>query len=106
MTETKWTRACGTSEVSRGDVKRWDFDGRSFAIFRSEKDEFFVTQNVCTHEHAFLSDGYLDGYMIECPRHAGMFDIRSGKAVSPPACVNLRTFAVRVEGDDVLVALD
>lgn len=106
MTENTWTRACGVSEVSKDDVKRWDFGGRSFAIFRSHHDEFFVTDNVCTHEHAYLSDGYIDGYTVECPRHAGMFDIRSGRAISPPVCVNLRTFAVKVEHDSVYVALD
>jgi 3-phenylpropionate/trans-cinnamate dioxygenase ferredoxin subunit len=33
----------------------------------------------------------------------GAFDYRTGEAILAPACIDLRTFAVRIEGEDVLI---
>ena len=59
-----------------------------------------------THEFAFLSEGFVDGDVIECPLHAGTFDILTGKAMSPPVTEDLRTYSVKVEGDDIYVAVE
>lgn len=92
-----WIKALDAKKVGREDVARWDHDGRSFAIFRTSDDKYYATDDICTHEYAHISDGYVEGTTVECPRHAGCFDIRTGKALNPPACVNLRTFPVKVE---------
>ncbi len=44
--------------------------------------------------------------IIECPKHDGQFDYRSGKAVRAPACVNLRTYQTRIAGDQVEILID
>ena len=49
------------------------------------------------------SPGDLEGHTVICPRHGARFDIRTGKALSPPASVDLAVHEVRIEGDDVLV---
>ena len=67
--------------------------------------EFFATDNVCTHAYALLSDGYLEDGCIECPLHQARFDIRTGQALCAPATLDLKTYPVKVEGEDVLVGI-
>ncbi len=66
---------------------------------------WFCTDNVCTHAFALLTEGWLEGHLIECPLHNGQFDVRTGKGMGAPITEDLRTYAVKIEGNDVLVAL-
>jgi 3-phenylpropionate/trans-cinnamate dioxygenase ferredoxin subunit len=43
-------------------------------------------------------------YEIECPKHNGVFDYRTGEAIRLPACINLDTFPAKVE--DGVVSID
>jgi 3-phenylpropionate/trans-cinnamate dioxygenase ferredoxin component len=107
MTDTAtWVAACRAADVKKEDVKRWDHGKRSFAIFRTSDDEYYVTDDVCTHEYAHISDGFVVGHTIECPRHAGCFDFRTGEALGPPVCVNLKTYASKIEDGNVYVQVD
>src|SRR5829696_2987986 len=66
-------------------------------------DEIYCTANLCTHAEAFLSDGYLDGYEIECPLHGARFDIRDGRVLCQPGDRDVATYPVKVDGGDVFV---
>jgi 3-phenylpropionate/trans-cinnamate dioxygenase ferredoxin subunit len=99
----KWVPACGVDDIEEEDVMRFDHAGASFAIYRIA-DGFFASDGWCTHEHAHLADGFVIDGEIECPLHQGRFQIASGKPKSPPVCVQLKTYPVRVEGDRVLLA--
>ena len=101
-----WVRACGADDVEPEDVTRFDRDGRTYAIYRSPDDAYFATDGLCTHERVHLADGLVMGPIIECPKHNGRFDYRTGEAKGAPVCVNLRTYPVKVEGGSVLVQLD
>jgi 3-phenylpropionate/trans-cinnamate dioxygenase ferredoxin subunit len=101
-----WIAACAEDDIEKEDVLGWVHGGRSFAIFRSPDDEFFCTDGLCTHEQVELSDGLVLDYVIECPRHNGQFDYRTGEAKRSPACENLRTYSVRREGGQVLVLVE
>jgi len=103
---SRWVTACAIDDVDDEDVIRFDHDGRIYAIYKSPQGEFFATNGVCTHEHAYLSDGLVMGEIIECPKHNGRFNYKTGEAKSAPACVNLATFAVKIEGGDVLVEVE
>lgn len=98
-----WIDACGVDDIEPEDVVRFDHDGQTFAIYRTEDDGFFATDGLCTHERVHLAEGLLMGTIIECPKHNGRFDIRSGEAKGAPVCVNLKSYAVKVEGDRVLL---
>jgi 3-phenylpropionate/trans-cinnamate dioxygenase ferredoxin subunit len=100
-----WVRVCSKEDIDLEDVMRFDHAGRTFAIYRAPKDGFFATDGLCTHEQAHLADGLVMDNIIECPKHNGRFDYRTGAAKGAPVCVNLRTYAVKVEGDDVLIDL-
>jgi 3-phenylpropionate/trans-cinnamate dioxygenase ferredoxin subunit len=108
MTETvsgTWVAACAVDDIEPEDVIRFDHGGRVYAIYRSPDDEYYATDGICTHEHAFLSDGLVLDNIIECPKHNGRFDYRTGAAKGAPVCVNLKTYPVKVEGGKVLIAV-
>lgn len=64
---------------------------------------FYAVEDLCTHDDGPLGEGALRGHELECPRHGGRFDVRSGAATRMPAVVPVRTFPVRVEGDAVFI---
>jgi 3-phenylpropionate/trans-cinnamate dioxygenase ferredoxin subunit len=100
-----WVEACGATDIEQEDVIRFDHGGRTFAVYRSSDDEYYATDGLCTHERAHLADGLVMDHIIECPKHNGRFDYRTGEAKGAPACVNLRTYPVKVEGGKVLIDL-
>lgn len=67
--------------------------------------EIYATDNLCTHAFAFLTDGWLDGDVIECPLHGGRFEVKTGKGLGPPIPCDVKTFLVRIVGDDIQVQL-
>ncbi len=101
----QWIDACATDDIDEEDLIRFDHADRTYAIYRSEADEFFCTDGLCTHEQVHLSDGLVMDYTIECPKHNGQFDYRTGEALRAPVCVNLGTYPVKVEADRVFVQI-
>ncbi len=96
-----WTRVASTDEVAEGEVVGVTAAGKEIALYR-DQGEFFATGNICTHQHAMLSDGYFEDGCIECPLHQGRFDIRNGRAMCAPLTEDIKVYPVRVEGQDLL----
>jgi 3-phenylpropionate/trans-cinnamate dioxygenase ferredoxin subunit len=99
----QWVKACNADDIETEDVIRFDHDGRSYAIYRSPEDEYFATDGLCTHEHVHLAGGLVIDDMIECPRHNGRFNYKTGEAKRAPVCDNLKTYPVRLEDGAVLI---
>ena len=91
-----------TSDIAPGSVLHTKLAGQEIAVFNIG-GEFFATSDRCTHMRARLSDGYVKGGVVECPLHFGKFDIRSGRALSPPCKIDLAVFPVKTEEEQVLV---
>jgi biphenyl 2,3-dioxygenase ferredoxin subunit len=72
------------------------------AVFKVAS-EFFATSDTCTHDQFSLSEGYLDGDVVECPLHMAKFCLRTGKVLAPPASAPLETYPVRRDGDDLFI---
>jgi 3-phenylpropionate/trans-cinnamate dioxygenase ferredoxin subunit len=100
-----WLRVCDVDELEAEDVIRFDHGERTFAIYRSPEDTFHATDGLCTHERAHLADGLVMGDIIECPKHNGRFDYKSGRARRTPARVDLCTYPVRVQDGTVFIGL-
>lgn len=96
-----WIEALGTGDVANEDVSRFDHGGKTYAIYRSPEDRYYATDGLCTHEKIHLADGLVMDNIIECPKHNGRFDYTTGTAKGAPACVNLKTYPVKVEGGKV-----
>ena len=103
---TRWVDVCAADAVDEEDVIRIDRGGKTYAIYRSLKSEYFCTDGICTHEHAHLTEGLVMDNVIECPKHNGRFDYRTGEAMGAPVCVNLATYKAKVEGGRVLIETD
>jgi nitrite reductase/ring-hydroxylating ferredoxin subunit len=102
MEQDGWHDVAAVDELPEDDVMQVSVDGVPLALFRVG-DEFYATDDCCTHEEASLSDGYLQDDTIECPRHQGVFHIPTGRAMEPPVTVDLRVYPVRVAGERVWV---
>jgi len=83
---------------------RVSVDGVDIALCRVG-DEVFATSNMCSHAFAFLSDGFIEGFEIFCPLHEGSFDVRTGEARSLPCREPIEVFEVKLEGNEILVAI-
>jgi 3-phenylpropionate/trans-cinnamate dioxygenase ferredoxin component len=100
---TQWIEVCAISDIAAEDVMRFDFEGKTFAIYRSPDDKFYATDGLCTHEKVHLADGLVMDNIIECPKHNGRFDYTTGQAKGAPVCVNLKTYETRVVGAKVMI---
>ena len=100
-----WQRAASLSSIREGAVIGADIGGTPIALYNLG-GTIYATHGICTHALALLSEGWVEDGKIECPLHQGQFDIRTGKALCSPLTEDLRTFAVKLEGDDILVDLD
>ena len=101
---TGWVKACAADDIDDEDVIRFDHEGKTFALYRKD-DEFFATDGLCTHEQIHLADGLVMDYVIECPKHNGRFDYRTGAAKGAPVCVDLNTYPVKVEAGQLFINL-
>jgi nitrite reductase/ring-hydroxylating ferredoxin subunit len=99
-------RVCSVADVESGAMISVNIEGLPrLAVYRVG-DEFYCTQDLCTHGAASLSDeGDLNGYIIECTWHDGKFDIRTGVPCALPCTEALRTFPVSIEGGEVYIDL-
>ncbi|GMB80294.1 MocE family 2Fe-2S type ferredoxin [Shinella zoogloeoides] len=100
-----WIEVCAADEIDEEDVIRFDHAGRTFAIYRSPEDTYHATDGLCTHEKIHLADGLVMDHVIECPKHNGRFNYKSGEALGAPVCVDLKTYPVKVEGGTVFIGL-
>ena len=101
-----WIDACATGDIDAEDLIRLDHGNQTFAIYHAPEGDFYATAGQCTHENVHLCDGLVMGHLIECPKHNGQFDYRTGEAKRAPVCVNLRTYPVKVEGGRVFIDLE
>jgi glycine/D-amino acid oxidase-like deaminating enzyme/nitrite reductase/ring-hydroxylating ferredoxin subunit/DMSO/TMAO reductase YedYZ heme-binding membrane subunit len=92
-------------DVSEGEPHCAVAGGTKIALFRT-KEGYFAVSNTCTHAGGSLCDGAIDGDTVTCPLHGAKFDIRSGKAVGPPATKPLETYKTRVTGNSVEVEIE
>lgn len=97
--------ACAADALQPEEALRFDWGGQTFVIIRSPEGQYFAMDGHCSHEKVHLSGGIVDGNIIECPKHFGSFDYRTGEARSLPACIDLRSYEVKVEAQTVFIRL-
>ena len=100
----QWIDAATLSDVQDWQMQAVTIGAREIALF-SVGDAVHATDNICTHGHARLCEGFLEGTEIECPLHQGRFDVCTGKVTSGPAEDPLRTYPVRIENGRVWVEI-
>jgi 3-phenylpropionate/trans-cinnamate dioxygenase ferredoxin subunit len=101
-----WIDTGPADRVLSEDVAPFQHEGKQYALYRTADDRYFATDGLCTHESVELADGFVQGTIIECPMHNGRFDFTTGEAKGAPACINLATYPVKVEGGRLFVKLN
>ena len=96
---------CKADDVAVGTALKVETDGLILAVFNIE-GTFYVTDDTCTHGPGSLSEGYIDGDVIECNFHNGQFDIKTGEVVSPPCMIPVKTYKTTVENGTVVIEVD
>ena len=91
-----------TTGIAVGELKSVVVDGKPLLICHTAEG-FFAIDDTCTHDDGPLADGWLDGDAIECPRHGARFDVKTGKVLCLPAAVPIKSYPVRIEGEDIKV---
>jgi len=100
-----FTRVASVSEVPPGQMIAVIADGNEL-LLANVGGQYFALSNICSHEWAYLSEGWLkeDSLEVECPLHEGRFDLRTGTVTALPPDEPVPSYEVKVEGDDILVA--
>ena len=93
---------CRTADVEAGAALRVEQGGLTLAVFNLD-GEFCVIDDQCTHGPGSLSEGYIDGDVIECNFHNGQFNIRTGEVVLPPCMIPAKTYAAIIEDGKVFI---
>lgn len=99
-----WTKIANIDAIEIDESLGLEIDGKALALHRTESG-FYVTDNICTHQYALLSDGYLEDDCIECPLHQAQFCLKTGKALSAPATVDIKTYEVKEENNEIFAFL-
>ena len=99
-----WLEVSEEVGIEVEDIIRFDHDNKTYCVYKLE-DGYYATDGLCTHETVHLEDGLVMDDEIECPMHQGIFKIKTGKAISPPACVDLKTYPVKVDNGKIFIKI-
>ena len=97
-------RACAADDVEDGTAIRVVLDGVPVAIVRSD-GEVYAIHDVCSHANVALSEGEIEDQTIECWLHGSRFDLVTGRPTGLPATKPVPVYPVKIDGDDILVAV-
>lgn len=101
----KYIKIASTQDIKDGEIQQFTVQGKIIAV-ANIGGEFFAIDDTCTHAQCSLAEqGFLDGISIVCGCHGAMFDVTTGRVLSLPAPIDLRSYPVKVEQGYILVAL-
>jgi len=79
--------------------------GQRIAIFNLGGN-LYAIENICPHRGGPLSEGIMAGEEVICPWHGSRFNVKTGALISPPAQQGVRSFPVRILGNEVEVEIE
>lgn len=96
---------CKIDDLPQGEVVRFDFQQKTYAVYRTTNNELYATEGFCTHGNAHLAEGVVIGNVIECAKHNGRFNLKDGSPARIPVCVGLKTYPVEMVDEKVVLNL-
>lgn len=93
---------CTADEIAPGSALKVETAGLIVAVFNVDGD-YYVTDDTCTHGPGSLSEGFIEGEIVECNFHQGLFNIRTGAVVQPPCVVPVKTYKAAVADGKVYI---
>lgn len=104
MTDNHYQLLTFVDQVPENKVSCFELDGQSIAVARV-KGEFYAVINKCSHAEQTFENGRVRGYKLICPLHGAIFDIRDGSVLSPPAFNPIKTYPLKIEGEEIHIDL-
>ena len=101
----EWVKVGEVGELAPGEEKQIDLDGIEVALFNVE-GEYYVIEDICSHDSAPLCHGKFTGEEITCPRHGARFNVKTGAALCMPAFEPIDTYEVKIKGNDLMIEVD
>ncbi len=100
--EDGWHLVAKTGEIEDDEPEQVRVADIQIALCKVD-GTYYAVADICTHEFACLSEGYIDGDEIECPLHQARFHLPTGEVRAAPATENIRTYPVKVTGDEIYI---
>ncbi len=101
----EFVRLTSVSELPAvGEAKEFEINGKTVCVANTGEG-YAAMDNICVHRGGPLGQGVVDGNKIICPWHGWMFDVTTG-ACTHNSNARVHIFPMKVEGEDVLIALD
>lgn len=103
---SEYVAVAHVDDVPEGTIRGFVVEGKQIAIARCDGD-FYAIDEICTHAHAYLSEGDIDTDMctVECPLHGASFSLRTGRVRALPATEPIQTYPVQIVDGQVTVAV-
>lgn len=98
-----YRRVCSVTDLPGPGALRAEVDGVLVAVVRDTDDRLHAVGGLCSHADVWLTDGEVDGGLLECPRHGSQFDLGTGVPRNPPAVAPVPVYPLIVEGNQILV---
>lgn len=99
----EFMKVCREDDIAEGSIKNFNVGGKSIALAK-DRGMIYAVDDVCTHDGGDLGGGDIVDGQVQCPRHGARFDLKTGEATQMPAVMRIRTYKVRIENGDVLIA--
>jgi 3-phenylpropionate/trans-cinnamate dioxygenase ferredoxin component len=108
----EFVKAARIADIAAGSVLRVEHGGEAILVTNID-GSFYAISDTCTHQGGTLSQGTIKDGIVTCPRHGSRFDVRTGKNMLGPKILlvrgktdDVRSYPVKVEGDDILVGVE
>src|SRR3989344_5963676 len=99
-----WVKVAKTADIPDGGIRPFSANGKKIAVAHIGS-EFFAIDDICTHAQCSLGEGSLVDREVECSCHGSRFDVKSGSVRFLPATTPVKTYPLKLEGEDILVEI-
>jgi len=99
-----FVKVANKTDLAAGAIKAVEINGQKIAICQAG-DSFFAVSDNCSHAKVPLSGGQIVDQEIECPKHGARFDLKTGKAMCPPAIQPIATYPLETRGEEIWIAV-
>ena len=96
---------CNITDLPKGEVVRFDFNQKTYAVYHTADDRLYATEGICTHGNAHLAEGIVIGDLIECAKHNGRFSLKDGSPKRTPVCVSINTYKTVADNGKIYLTL-
>jgi 3-phenylpropionate/trans-cinnamate dioxygenase ferredoxin component len=102
--ELDFAFACHVDDIGDESAIGVELDGVLVCLAKTKGDVFAIS-DICSHADVALSEGEVEDGTVECWLHGSRFDLGTGLPLGLPANRPVATYPVKIDGDDVYVAV-